>query len=91
MSKSHALGGICNKVTGNERILHSLMTHCNTVANCDSGEYNRCTPCHSNAHLYGFNDLVDVHVTGNDLIVGRNDTYQRSFHFLIDHSESVEK
>ena len=91
MSKSHTLRRIGNKVTGNKAVLHTCVTHSDTVANSDSREYDRSTAAHSYTQLNGFNQLVDVHVSGNDLIVGRNDTNEWTLHFLFSHAKCIEK
>ena len=91
MCKSHTFRRIGNKVTGNKRILHTCVTHSYTVTDSDSRENNRCTASHSYTELNGFNKLVDVHMAGNYLIVGRNDTDQWTLHFLFCHAECIEK
>ena len=91
VSQRHTLGRVCDKVTGHEGVFHSLMSHCDTVAHSDSREHDRCTACHCNAELYSFNELVDVHMTGNDLVIGGNDTYQRSVHLFLCEAQRIEQ
>ena len=69
VSHSHSFGRICDKIAGNKRIFHSLMSHSNTVAYCDRREYNRCAACHSDTDTDSLNDLVNVGMSGYDLVV----------------------
>ncbi len=67
------------------------MTHRDTVADRDSGEYDRVAACHCDACLDSLNDLVYVHMSGYDLVVGADDTDHRLLHFLVGHAERVEE
>ena len=73
MCHSHTLGGVSDQVTGYQGVFHSHMAHGNTIAYCNSREYDRGTACHSNTLLYCVYDLVQVHVSRHDLIVGAYD------------------
>ena len=75
MCHCHTLCGICDQITGNQRVFHSCMSHCNTITNCDCREHDRCTACHCNTHFYSFYDFIQVHMTRYDLIIGTYDTY----------------
>ena len=89
MRHYHRLGGVCNKVTGDERILHSDVTHGNTVANRDSGEYDRRTACHSDAELDRLGDFVKIHMTRNYLVIAVHYADKRLMQLLAGNSESV--
>ena len=83
MGNGHSLGGIADQITGDQRILHADMPHGNTVADRNGRELNRRTACHPDASLYGLSDLVPIHMTGNDLIIGADHAYQRAVRLLL--------
>ena len=91
MCHCHSFCGICDQVSGNQRIFHSNVSHCNTVAYCDCREHNRCTACHCHTKLNCLCDLVKVHMTRYNFIVRTYDTYQRSVHFFFCHSKSIKQ
>ncbi len=91
MRQCHALGGICDQVTGHQGILHALVSHGDAVTDCDRRENYRCAAGHGNAHFNGIDDLVDVHVSRYDLVVGRDDADQRPLHLFLGHSQCVEQ
>ena len=80
-----------NKVSGHKRILHSDVAHSDAVTYGDRRENNGHTACHRNSELNGFCDLIEVHMTGNDLIVGADDTDHRAPSLLFRISERVEE
>ena len=67
------------------------MSHGDAVTDCDRRENHRCTASHGNAHLNGIDDLVDVHVSRYDLVVGGDDADQRTLHLFLGHSQCVEQ
>ena len=91
MRQRHALGGICDQITGHQGILHALVSHGDAVTDCDRRENHRCTASHGNAHLNGIDDLVDVHVSRYDLVVGGDNADQRTLHLFLGHSQCVEQ
>ena len=91
MCHCHGFCGICDQVSGNQRIFHSNVSHCNTVTYCDCREHNRCTACHCHTKLNCLCDLVQVHMTRYDFIIRTYDTYQRSVHFFFCHSKSIKQ
>ena len=91
MRKSHTLGRIRDKVASNERVLHTLMSHGDTVANGDSREYNGVAACHCNACLNGVNDFVYVHMTGYNLVIRAYNTDKRLAQLLVRHTQRVQK
>ena len=64
----HTLGGVCDQVAGDKRVLHAFVAHCDTVTDRDRGEDDRHATRLSNPELDGLSDLVDVHVARDDLI-----------------------
>ena len=87
----HRLGGISDQVTGDEGILHASVTHRDTVTDCDRREHDRRSACHGYSLLYGFDDLVDIHMTRYDLIIGADDADQRTLHLLLGQTKCVQQ
>ena len=75
MCHCHTLCGICDQITGYQRIFHSCMTHGDTITYCNSRKYNRCTTRHCDPHFYSFYDFIQIHMTWYNLIVGAYNTY----------------
>ncbi len=91
MRDRHALCGIRDQITGDQGILHADMAHGNTVTYGDGREYHRGSACHGNAEPDRLSDLIQVHMTGNDLVVGADDTDHRPLHLLFGHSKCVKQ
>ena len=91
MRKRHALGGICDQVTGHQRILHAGVAHGDAVANSDCRKYHRCAASHGNAQLDSLDDFVNVHVSRYDLVIRGNDADQRTLHLFFCHSQCIEQ
>ena len=89
MCQRHTFGGICDQISGNQRVFHTNMTHGNTVTYCNSGKHNGGTSCHSYAQLYSLSNLIQIHVTGNNFIIGTNNTNQGFFQFLFCHTKCI--
>ena len=53
------------------------------VANGNSGEDDRNTAGKGNALFNGVNDLVQVHMSRNDVVLGTHDTDERFLEFFI--------
>ena len=75
MSHCHCLCRISDQISCYQRIFHSDMSHCNTVTDSDCREYNWCTASHCNALFHSCNNLVKIHMTRYDLIIGTYNTY----------------
>ena len=58
------------------------MAHGYAVTDSDRGKFHRNTAGHCHAEFYSLCDLVQVHVAWDDLIVGIDNTDQRSAHLL---------
>ena len=74
MCHSHRFGGIGDQVTGYQGIFHSDMSHGDTITDCDCREHDRSTACHGYSLFYGIDDFIQIHMAGNDLVVGAYDT-----------------
>ena len=67
------------------------MTHRDTVTNSDGGEHDRCAAGGADARFDSFDDLIDIHMTGNDFVMGADDADERTAHFFLCQTESEEK
>ena len=83
--------GICDQISRNQGILHADVAHGDSVTDSNRGEYNRCSSCHSDAHFYRLHDLIQIHVAWYDLIIGTDDTDERTLHLFFRHSEGMEQ
>src|SRR5699024_9196764 len=79
----HGLCGVRDQVSCHQGVLHADMSHGNAVTDGNGREHDGRSACHGNSHFYSLDDLVQVHVTRHDLIVGSDDTDQRSVQFLL--------
>ena len=78
----HSLGGVGDQIARDQGIFHTDVTHGNAVAYRDRGEHNGRSARHGNAQLDRLRDLVQIHMTGNDLVIGADNTDKRSVHLL---------
>ena len=81
--------GIRDQISRDEGILHAGMTHCNAVAYSDRGNQHRESAGLGYAQLDCFGDLVEVHMPGNDFIVGTDHCNERLFHLFLRHAERI--
>ena len=91
MSHNHSLGGVGNKIARYKRILHSDVSHRNTVTNGNSREHYGSTARHGYAKLYSLRNFIKIHVPGNDLVVRANYTDKRTGKLLLRKTERVVK
>ena len=83
MGNSHCFGTVCDQFTADERILHAFVSHCDTVADGNSREDDRNTAGKGNALFNSINDLVQIHMSRNDVVLGAHDTDERFLDFFI--------
>ena len=67
------------------------MSHGNTVTYSNGGEYHRHTSGHGYAHFYSFGDLIQIHVSGYDLIEGADDTDHGASSLFFGKSQGIEQ
>ena len=91
MGDGHGLGGVGDEVPGDEGVFHAHMAHGDAVAHGDGGELHRRAPGRPDTGLDGFGDLVQVHVAGDDLIVGADHADQRALQFLFGVAQGIEQ
>ena len=88
VGNGHALGGVGNQVTGDQRIPHADMAHGNTVTDGNGGKFNGRAAGHTNAGLDRLGDLVQIHMSGDDLVMGTDNTHQRAVRLLLGIAQS---
>ena len=91
MCKRHTFRGIGNQITRYQRILHADVSHRNSVADRDRREYHRHAACLRNAKLYRVDNLIQIHMTGNNLVVGAHNADHRLVHLLLGKSQRVKQ
>ena len=91
MCHRHSLCRIGDQVAGDQRIFHSDMPHGNPVAYGDGRKYDRRSSCHGDSHLHCLYDLIQVHVSRNDLIIRADNSHQRAVHLFFRQSQRVEQ
>ncbi len=67
------------------------MPHRNPVTHGNRRKYNRGTPRHRHAHLDGVYNLIKVHMSRHDLVVGTDNPHERAVKFLLCHAERVKE
>ena len=91
MSQRHRLGRVGDQVAGDQRILHTDMSHRDAVTHRDCGDDDRGAARHRDAHLDRLRDLIEVHMTGDDLVPAGNNADQRALHLFSCISECVKQ
>ena len=91
MRHCHCLCGIRNQVSGNQGILHSDMSHGNSVADCDCRKYNRSSPRHGHALFYRVHDFIQIHVARYNLIIGTDNSHQWAVHLFLCHAKGMKQ
>ena len=91
MCHCHTLCGIGNQISRYQRVLHSDMSHCDTIADSNCREHHRCSACFCHAKLNCLCNLIQVHMSWYDLVVRTYDADQRFLHFFFCHSKGIEQ
>ena len=91
MGDGHALRGVCDQVSCHQGIFHPHMTHGNSVTDCDGGKNHRHAAGLSHPQLHCVHNLIQVHMSGHDLVVGAHDTNHGLFHLLGRKSQRVKQ
>ena len=89
MGFDHGLSGVRDEVSRDERILHALMTHGNAVTDRNGREHDGSPAAHGDTEADCLRDLVEVHVAGDDLIVGADDTDQGTAQFFLRKAQGI--
>ena len=91
MCHRHCLNGVCDQISGYQRIFHTDMAHCDTIAYSDRRELNRHSACFCHTKLCSLCQFVQIHMTRNDLIVSVYDTDHRFLHFFSGKAECIKQ
>ena len=87
----HGLGGVGDQITGDEGVFHTHMTHGDTVTHGDGGELHRRTACGADARLHRLGDLVQIHMTGDDLILRAHHADKGALQFFLGIAQRVQQ
>ena len=88
---SHGLGGVGDQVPGDQGVLHAHMSHGDAVAHGDGGELHRGASGGTDAGLHRLGDLIQVHVAGDDLVVGTDHADERPLQLLLGIAQGIEQ
>ena len=89
MREDHRLGRVGDEVTRDERVLHAGVTHGDAVADGDGREHDGSAASHGNAQFHRVHDLIQVHMAGDDLVVGADHGNQGPLLLLFRQAKSV--
>ena len=91
VGNGHGLGGVGDEVPGDKGVLHAHVAHGDAVAHGDGGELHGRASGGPDASLDGFGNLVQVHVAGDDLIIGADHADERAFQLLLGVAQGVKQ
>ncbi len=80
-----------DQVTGDQGVFHAHMAHGDAVAHGDGGELDGGAAGGADAGLDGLGDLVQVHVAGDDLVVGADHADQGALQLLLGVAQGIEQ
>ena len=79
------------RIPGDQGVLHADVAHGDAVAHGDGGELHRRAAGGADARLDGLGDLVQVHVAGDDLVVGAHHADEGALQLLLGVAQGVEQ
>ena len=91
MAVGHSFDAVRHQFPAGQGILHPVMAHSDAVANADSREFNRGAAVFQHTIFYSFGDPVQIHMAGNDLILGIADPDQGLLQFIFCISHRIEQ
>ncbi|KAF5030170.1 hypothetical protein DSECCO2_640920 [anaerobic digester metagenome] len=83
VGSDHQLDSVLYNLPAWERIFHTLVPHCNPVADPYGVELERNSPGIPDSCLYSFSKFVQMNVTRNYIVPGIDNRYERPFHFRV--------
>ncbi len=83
MGDGHALRGVGYQIPGHQRVLHTLMAHGDPVTHRDGGKHYGGSPCHSHTLLHRVHNLVQIHMSRNNLIIRTYDSHKGPCQFFL--------
>ena len=91
MGQGHGLGGVSDEIPGDQGILHADVAHSDAVAHGDGGELHRRAPGTPDAGLDRLGNFVQIHVAGDDLIVGADHADEGALQLLLGVAQGVKE
>ena len=91
VSQGHGLGGVGDEVPGDQGVFHAYVAHGDAVAHGDGGELDGRAAGGPDAGLDGVGDLIQVHVAGDDLVIGADHADQRPLQLLPGKTQGIEQ
>ena len=87
----HGLSGVGNEITGDQGVLHTHMAHGDAVTHGDGRELHGSAPGGPDAGLDGLGDLIQIHMAGDDFVVGAHHTDERTLQLLLGVAQGIEQ
>ena len=91
MALDGALDAVGDDFAAGERIVHAFVVHGDAVADADGVHLHRSAARHADACLHGIGDGLEMHVSGNDFVLGGNDRDERAVEFFVGQAVGLEK
>lgn len=91
MRRGHRLDAVGDELARNERILHALVAHRQTVADGDGREDDGHAAAQGDALLHRVRNLVKKDVSRNDVVLRGDDADERALNLRIAETESLKK
>ena len=86
-----ALEAVGDGFARHERVVHAVVVHGDAVAHADGGDLEGHAASHVDAGLHGFADLIEVVVTGDDVVAGVEHRDKRALQFLVGQAVGLEQ
>ena len=91
MRHGHAFRAVADQISGHQGIFHADMSHGNAVTDGNGRKHEGRSARHCHSQLHSFNDLIQIHMSRNDLIVGAHNPDQRPLSLFLGDSERIEQ
>ena len=85
------LHGIRDQFTGCQGIVHSTMSHDDAIAHTNGRHHHGGSSCGINSSLDCLSNFAQVHMTGDDLALGRYHADQRLFDLIFGKTGRIQK
>ena len=91
MALDGALEAVGDGFARHERVMHAVVVHGDAVAHADGGDLEGHAASHVDAGLHGFADLIEVVVTGDDVVAGVEHRDKRALQLLVGQAVGLEQ
>ena len=91
MGQGHGLGGVGDEIPGDQGVFHADVAHGDAVAHGDGREHDGGAPRHADARLHRLYNLVQIHVTGDDLVLGGHNADEGAVQLLLGVPQRIEQ